>query len=130
MKTVNWEHFLYLCISFTKLIKEPAIGTQSNIMQHLENFFMLTFLHRRPICWKSSRHLVQNVSLKLKSRTIFKQIWLIWRQTAGFKPFSRKNYFRNSGVKPAMTMLLLDIVQLRLCYHLDHHACAIQVFPP
>ena len=33
--------------------------------------------------------------------TIFKKIWSMWRKTAGFRPFWRKCFFRNSGIKSA-----------------------------
>lgn len=36
------------------------------------------------------QHSLWIVSLKVLSRVIFKKIWLIWRQTAGFRPFSKK----------------------------------------
>jgi hypothetical protein len=43
---------------------------------------------------------------------------------AGCRPFATKVPFQNSGVKSARTILPLDEVQFRLCYHLDQHTCA------
>ena len=76
---------------------------------------------------RSFHHLVRTVSLKLRSRSIFKKIWLIWWQTASFRPFRRKNPLWNSSVK-SRTILSLDKVQLWLCYHLDQHACVKKFF--
>ena len=104
--------------------KHPA-GSQSNIMQDLENLQSnfcpyFPFVTEDPdsenewILSLFSTHCI----FKIISHTI-KKNWFVWEQTTGFGTFTKYSPFRNSDMKSARTILSLEEVQLWLCYHLD-----------
>lgn len=110
-----WQHFLRSWISARKdKGQAPCWNSALRDAAHGESVtaicFILSVLHTQDTAVDMSvffHHLVQTVPLKLNSRPIFKKIWLIWRQTAGFRHYKEKVPFRNSNVKSRKDLLPL-----------------------
>ena len=85
---------------------ELPAGPKFNVVEHTQDLSHYTFWTEYTDFgnkWILSPYILWIPSPKLKSRTIFKVIYVKWLQTVSLRPISNNFFLRNSGVKLACT---------------------------